>query len=105
MKLLKIGKKHITAIEHSRNKKIFDNLHGYPTYFIEHQGKYEYENLISEIKQTVFENTNMTLREIEIQATSPKDVHLENQLSKWHEGNNLFYPKDIEDLKDNLLEK
>jgi dGTP triphosphohydrolase len=98
-------KKHMTAIEHSRNKKIFDNLNEYQTYAIEHQGKYEYENLISEIKQTVFENTNMTPREMEIQATSSKYVYLENQLSAWDEGNNLLHPKDIEDLKDDLVEK
>jgi hypothetical protein len=47
----------------------------------------------------------MTPREMEIQATSSKYVYLENQLSAWDEGNNLLHPKDIEDLKDDLVEK
>jgi hypothetical protein len=58
-------KKHIKAIELSRAKRIYDNLHEYQMHVIEVQGKEEYENFIKDVKQELFGIDNMLSKETE----------------------------------------
>ena len=96
---------HINAIENSRNKKVFDNLNEYQTYVIEHQGKEQYDKFIHEIKQTVFENTNMTPIEVEKQTKMSKYNRLEIELGKWEKIVRLHYPNNDKDITDKLIAK
>jgi hypothetical protein len=96
---------HINAIENARNKKVFDNLSEYQTYVIEHQGKEQYDEFIYGIKQAVFENTNMTPRELEGPAKLSKYSQLEIELGKWEEIVVMQCPNDDKDITDKLLLK
>ncbi len=94
---------HITAIENTRNKKIFDDLSEYQTYVIAHHGKDEYNEFIHRTKETVFENASMSPKEAEIQVKLPKYMQLEIDFSKWEEIRELHFPKGERNLPDNLI--
>jgi hypothetical protein len=81
----------------------FDNLNEYQTYVIERQGKKQYDEFIHEIKKSVFENTNMTPREIEKQTKMAKYNRLKIELGKWEKIVELHYPNKDNDITNKII--
>jgi len=74
---------HIQAIEHSRNKRIFDNMNQYQTYAINQQGKDEYDVFLHETKEKIFGAENVPSLETEAATNIPRCSRLQLQLSQW----------------------
>ena len=94
---------HVNAIQHARNKKIFDNLNEDQDFAIEHQGIQEYNTFIAATKQAVFQNNLPPAPASNTQVPSTKSDTLAKGLSKWDGMIKFQCPPTPKDINHSLI--